>query len=371
MKRKYLMLGWMALLVSCQTLEFPEPQVSNPVFYIKGDINGTSWQLNAGDEHYFLDTEWIRDSSQVPVFVSTLRPDSCNGLCANSFQMQLRYLTPSGAGDVDIDALLNADQSRRFLDNDVVDSVEFQFKSLAQCMELPVRSNWKIGDRKFSTSEVTVILPEAEQQVDYMIMDSSGTLAVQIVQPIDQVSIAAVEPSQSVKVNFTQDGRAVIIELSDTRDFGVTWSPVTSDGKRLIIREPIATRLSADIVWRDGSKGKVVIKLPEDNKLPASVCQAGFHYRAIQKISRPNPLQLNTVDLNYMDDRGKLYSTRFARQVNASFKVIDHEPYKANDSGLPTQKVYFLLNCTMADQAKTEKLVLENIEGVFAFAYPN
>lgn len=370
MRKRHLILWVMALFAGCQTLEFPEPQVPSPVFYIKGYLNGAPWQLNAGDNHYFLDTEWKRDEAKVPVLVSTIRPDSCAGLCANSFRMQLRSLQASAAG-IDIDALLNADQNRRYLDVEAVDSTEYQFKSIGQCSGLPARSNWKIGDRKLGGSTISVVLPDVEQEMDYMIQDSTATLAVQITQPIVQEMVSTTEPNQSIKVNFIQDGRAIVIQLSDTRDFTVTWSPVTSDGKKLIIREPIATRISAEIVWNNGQKGKVVIKLPENNVLPADVCQAGFSYRVINKVPRPNPLQLNTIDLYYTNDQGKLFSTRFTRQVNASFKVIDHEPYKSDASGQPTQKVFFLLNCVMADQARTEQLVLEDVEGVFAFAYPN
>ncbi|MEZ4898204.1 MAG: hypothetical protein R2806_15290 [Saprospiraceae bacterium] len=373
--RNYIIIMWGSLLwvTGCQTLEFPEPQVPDPVFYVKGTINGTPWQLAAGEDAYYLDTEFRRDSARVPVLVSTLHPDNCSGLCNNSFQMQIRHVEVSATGAIDINALFQANADKQFLDNSQVDSLQFQFKSLGQCRGLASSAlvHWSLGDRKIQGEEATFVLPDKATDIDYLVQDAEGTLAVQMTQPLLLDASADSSNRQSLKVDLIQDGRAIVIQISDTRDFSILWSPAGSDGKKLVVKEPLNTRVSAEIKWQNGQTGRVIIKLPPDNNLPADICQAGYTYRLTRSLPRVNPLQLNTIDLYYMNEQGKLFSTRFTRQIEASFKIIDHEVYKKNQAGQSTQKVYFLLNCVMTDEFRTEKLQLQDVEGVFAFAYPD
>ena len=79
-------LGYIALVLlffSCEKAEIPQVNESQAEFYLKGELNGELFQIEAGEDDYYMSTQGYSDEKYVYYQGKMQRVNCIKILCAN------------------------------------------------------------------------------------------------------------------------------------------------------------------------------------------------------------------------------------------------------------------------------------------------
>ena len=84
-----------------------------------------------------------------------------------------------------------------------------------------------------------------------------------------------------------------------------------------------------------------------------------------------NPEQINTIFIDYINERGQLFTSYNASQTRdvTRFNILESRNYNIDEHGNKTQIVQFELDCNLLSKDGAQKVELRDIKGVFAIPY--
>ncbi len=89
---KGLFLFLICIFLSCGKTELPTPIVGEPIFFFDGQLGGVAKKINAGDNDFYLFTEFSKDDDSVFSFTGRLAKleQNCPDTCAEQLVISIR-----------------------------------------------------------------------------------------------------------------------------------------------------------------------------------------------------------------------------------------------------------------------------------------
>ncbi|MEM8909707.1 MAG: hypothetical protein AAGD05_17800 [Bacteroidota bacterium] len=360
-------------LWACQDL--PEEIIETPVFAFEGQLAAASLQLTAGEENYFMFTDFTQDESGVHTFSGQLAklPEDCTSNCLEALRFNIRNFEslPLNAA-VDIDNALrlgNYDFDPGIVPGNVTTRflVEFDNRSLPEDA-LGSVFLWEFPDSMFSDLENPV--------------DTFETLGfpVTLTTVVDTFEFCTSTYTRLVAANNTGDGCGVgfitqasptAIFISATPEGGAPFSYEWSDGSTGMDIQVVTPGVyCVDVVDAFGCQSFNCVNVVELGTVGFCAADFGYDISVITEGMPGDSLRLGTVSIDYIDPSGQLYSSSLGPQnSDRFFEIIAIDDFENNADGHPTKKLTVRLNATLFS-ANGDSLLLQSNQSVIAVAYP-
>lgn len=356
----------LVLLSACAPKPEPDDQVvGDPIFYVKGRVNGKVVTFNAGQNQYFMHTGFIKDSGAVVRFSGELSQGTCNN-CGEAIQLLIRNYTKSASYSID-----TATQKGRYSFYDGLNPIKTHYEAdfVAQAFNGNVGSHqWNTGNGDvFSGSYVTTRYNQTgTYTVSLQTNYTGGCQASNTLQV--KVPSGARENFEDFKFNLMDSNRILFNSIPVNTNANVSWDFGDGNtGTGSIVQHAY----NSPGVYRvcmvyDNANDSVSIRhcknVPTSN---SAGCVTNMRYR-VREIIDGN--QFSGVTIKWKDAAGKWYSSdAVAQPASSYFEILSTEPYEFNSDRYPTQKMKIRVNCRVSDGIN--ELDLEQVEAVIAVAY--
>lgn len=363
------------LLASCQKeVEVPS-WTQDPVFYIQGLLEGSSFQLEAGNDDYYLHTGYYDTASLPREFYGLLNHLDCPE-CMDQFQIRLRNYSMTSSSPANLDSIFhNGEHSftQPFLPNqqglysyrfrtDIdstfgsVSSVYWDFGDGNTSSELnPVHIYDISNGQTMKTCSLNVAYSSGCQVSSYQVINiGSGCYA----------SFSAQISGYESQFTLSQNP---IGNRSYSWDFGDGYYSSQAEPYHIYSVPGIYTVILT--VTEGGGTCQSFYK--KNVLIGSNECYTNCHYEPAALQTNDDWTQFRHLALDYIDDQGKRWSTEYGFQPSESFVSLDEpmEPFIINESGMPTYKVNGSVRCFLYSPDRSDSIYLDSGQFSWAFAY--
>lgn len=361
-----LMIIWFGL-EGCQTIDFPEPSTTTkPQFFAEGLLNGQPWTIVAGQNNYFMDGYFEKDNQNIYSFKAYLRPQNCSVNCPNSLSLYLRDHQP-----VNGLPLINTSLApgRRQVSSESKDSIRFLIRHNIECRKTGDSTAasvlWMLNEKTFRELPDLTFEANEKNTLGLIIRHVNG-VTVTLSQKLSSESNGRIQ----VRIVGSANGyKLTVISLDEQKNpiKTIAWS----NGKMTpeVEFERLPTVVNSQIVLANGNQIQLIIETPANVTFNGALCAIDYVSEAVP-VKRQTTQPLSTVEINFYDGQGKLFSSKYA-PPNGQFTIEGVEEFTTNAAGYKTKKVTTVFSTTLFDATKTQSVKMENIKFVCAVAYPN
>lgn len=362
---------FIGLMISCKKHELPEPDLMDtPEFYFNGLINGTSVNIKAGKNNYYMYSSYTQDSAGVYTLSGDLKTINCNN-CTNRLQILINDSRVSASGtSVIIDSALFIGNYPYIKGTNPVPV--FYDVSFSSSSNLPVYSPvWNFGDGGTSTQLFPVRQMKLGKQIINLSINNAtcndqNTGVFYVKEPGDSSLRASI-----ALLNLSSD--TVIFTPVATGNSGISYFWDFGDGNQFAT--PLATNQTH--VYNNPGKYTVTLKVTDNSGDTAiakyhvvtqnySACSVNYEISSINPI--PNPYALSNVIVNWTDQNGVSYtSDNVLQPISSYFKIIEVSSYKNNENNQMTKKIKIQFKCRVYGNGTY--LTIDNAEAIIAVAY--
>ncbi|MFK7925464.1 MAG: PKD domain-containing protein [Bacteroidia bacterium] len=360
-------------LISCRK-DLPLPTDGEVLFSVTGQLEGKKWQLEAGIDDYYLDTDHGIDDEAVREFSGHFRPTDCKD-CRESLKLVIRdYKRDISTEAVNLDSVFK-DQFYLYRGEvPVPDGRTFRFRGHSGGTP-PYEYMWDFGDGNTSSEAEPKhqFTGDSAYQVSVYIKDANGcsdqsrneVVTGERFNQCDIEFIATPQGSSQIHLdidypNIEQDFPFVLWSFGDGTVAQGTYSPThTYDFPG--IYEVKMVLFSPD--------GQICCDIKNIYSEPSETCASYIAYRS----ANPTPA-LRRIYLIYTDDQGKRYTTDYfeGQPDDSYFELLDWETYKDDPDGQPTVKLEVKFQCRLFEIDNEDNYIdLNDASARFAVAYPD
>lgn len=374
---KGLFLFLICTTIACGKKEIPEPIDGTPVFFFDGQVNNEARTINAGDNDFFMFSEFNNDINEVISFTGRLgKTVDCSSNCEEELVINIRNfeqnLSLSPGGISQAIRLGNYDFTEVEETSTMFEGFEVQFKNNSAVSHSSSQYDWSINNAVFSTEENPI---DTFTQLNFdvkltVVQDTFEFCTSSITKSILPDSFPNCDVSFSVQGNPVQ-GVSLTATSLGTAPFIFLWN--TGDTLETIELTP-DTMLTycVDVFDATGCTNSncFVSDLTDVNN--HNYCSAAFEYEieSISEIIPADTIQLSTVNISYTDTTGIFYSSLQGDQnTNSFFEITAIADFENNERGEPTKKITLRFNAILFDENGNE-LPIESENTVIAVAYP-
>lgn len=353
------------LFTACVPKEEPDNEVvGDPVFYVKGTVNGQSITLKAGEQKYYMHTGVLSDTGDLVRFSGVLSQDDC-ATCGVAFQLLVRNYTNAAVYAID-----SAIKQGMYVFYDGLNPVKkyYQADLVAQAFnDTNAIHQWTNGNGDvLSGSYVTTRYNQpGVYAVSLQTSYAGGCQASNSLQV--SVPSGAKENYEDFKFNHLDSNAVLFNSIPVNNNASVSWDFGDGNvGSGTIAQHHYANPGIYRVCMYYQSQDSVTIS--HCKNVPtrtAGGCVTNMRYRVREFTDR---YQFSGITIKWKDSSGKWYSSdAVAQPSSAYFEILSVEPYEFNSDRLPTQKIKIRASCRVSDG--TTILNLEQIEAVVAVAY--
>ncbi|MEM6963413.1 MAG: hypothetical protein AAF573_01525 [Bacteroidota bacterium] len=370
-------------LSGCKKVDIEPPAPNSPVFSVEAVLNNDTLNWGAGDDDFYMFTEFSIDSLDIYTLTGRLAKDTgCVSDCEEYLSFSLRSSYPtSSVNQFDIEQALSATNPSYFQEApSVMNGFRYTFfGTVEDTLGGSSASNflWEIaGDTSigptifyddFSNQDIPVKMTAA---VD-------GACAVVLDRTIPVGSSSATD-SCLMEVDIITDSLSgnVFLNISIPQSAGGTdffWqnnliSSPDSFFLALAAGGPTASFLLSGTDAFGCATDMNLCVSGSPNQI-ASVAIPKFSYTSEPLTITTFDEQFSAVKIDYSDGN-QLYSTKFGNNDNSTFTILDMEEFEVNENGEKTKKLTVNYNATLFNATSTDALQISGT-GVIAVAYPN
>jgi PKD repeat protein len=353
-------------LSGCAKKEEPVLENGTPVFRMEGSFNTYPQQLTAGENDYFMHTDY-RVENNVYEFTGDMKR-TCKG-CKESLRIIIRNREP-GTGAVDISKALAPDA---YGYKNVIQSFALSLTSEASGGVGTVSHLWEFGDGTFSVTPNPIKILNANRK--YMVTYTasySGGCSSSLGYIVGMNPYAPTAPAASFSYTVdTADRHVYTFKVADSLataacmwEFGDGQSgsgasvqhTYTDTGIAIMRTVKLTCIFNSDTLYTAG-----MIAPDEPGR-----CVANFSHLIIPVFDTQHTA---TVTVEWTDANGIVYSSDMAAQDrNSNFRILSSAPYLINERNQATQALDVLFNCKVSNGRQTVEL--RNMKGHIAVAHP-
>ncbi|MBI3502474.1 MAG: PKD domain-containing protein [Bacteroidetes bacterium] len=367
----WLFLFALAVIGSCKKDYPAQPNNPTPEFSFSGTIGGSSTNIQAGVNNYYMSTSYTLDANGVYDFTGEFRDKNCSSNCANSLKIYLKDYRQYSVQPTVTDSSITTGYYSFATPVGASSKYDVVFGSNLQ-NGTGQTWNWDFGDgTTFVQTGPTALhqyLHPGVYNVSLNIQSTSScssSLANNIVMG---------QAGGHVQLSFASTPNGNTVSLASTTGGGIP--PYTYDWD--FGDSNSATTTAPTYTYTYGASGVYPITLTRTDAVntvevchrnfatqTATTCYAFFSVSSATPVS--NAMNLSDVMLEWRDASGTLWTSANNSQPGKSmFKVISVENYQNNLSGQPTKKVHAKISCTLYNG--TNSIVLDG-DAVFSVAH--
>lgn len=367
--KKLLFIIPVLISVACQKEITNNIENGEPVFHTTYTIDGQTVTLNAGDNDKYMFSGIDKDSLSVDEYYGDLT--NINNPRTNALQFIFRNAVPFGS---DVDSTFRTGQ-KELLSNfcGVPVSTMFQVKFKPWTNGAFNYNNWVINSTitttldepiyTFDTNEVTSIpvylhtyynngcIASSSRCLDFRNLGCSGDF--------EYSHLFGYTYQFSLPTALLGQVEKVIWYIGSSTYEGNTISHTFQNGLQ-------QSMVHASIVFKSGCESCVGKKLSFNQTGGLIQCENDIDFE-ITEFTNYDHLQLGKIEVNYWDDNGIMYSSKWGPDPGIA-DIVSVEDYKVNKDGLPTKKVHLKGTFTLTSLSGKE-LTLENVNAIIAVAY--
>lgn len=371
------------VLGSCKKVDLQPPVQNNPVFSVDAILNNDSLNWGAGNDNFYMFTEFSKDSFNVYTMTGRLAKDTgCISNCEEYLSISFRssYAT-STINQFDIDQALNVVSPVFFKENqNTISGYRYTFNG-------EVEDN--VGGMQ--ADSIQWELPGGNQSGNTIIYDYTGN------------------QDFNVKMTATMINSNCTVELERTIPFDLSGvdsclmvvnSTLDSLSNTLFLNIDMPLSPNPNFIWQNGNiinnPDSFIVTLalggpansysltgsnPFGCTTNMNLCIGGSPNQistvAIPKFSYGvEPLnvgdpgeQFSAVTIEYFDGN-KLYSSKLGENSNSIFTISNIEDFEENENGEKTKKLDVNFNCLLYDESGNSSIQFSG-ESAIGIAYPN
>lgn len=361
------------LMASCKKSQrLPEPDLTEPHFYMSGELDGQALSIQAGDEDYYMNSSWFRrDSAGLFVYRGTLSRQTGAGYGITILINDYGYTRTSE--NMYADSALRPGPYRYY---------DMNPKGMRQIVDfIPLREEnpaatylWYMTDGESETAEHHgySFSPTLEAGKTYSVtLDYNDGMGICVSRHMNVFTAGS--KLQTSIVAEKQSGTDLEYRLSyHTEGTG----PYAYACEWLLPDYTIDTR---PVLTQAFPPGQSLIRLKLMDKITRDSCISYYQLDA----TRGTPCDANysarfspvynmflyssvTVLLTTPD--GRVYSSQdLVQPAESNFEIVSVRDYRVNEAGQPTKQIHLRFNCLVRNGDAT--LSLKKAEAVIAVAY--
>jgi len=372
----FLLLCASLLILGCKKdfIEVPVTTDGTPVFTLNSQVAGDAFTIVAGDDNYYMYTDWTKDADDVHTFVGRFAEEDCSTNCQASIQFEIRDITPTN-NNPQVDNVI-LPRTMRFADQTMpaLDVIQIQFNGSSDAPN-PTEKRWVFEGSATETvvgtdNPIHNYVKDALQITTYKVSDASGAISA------NAKSMDCPSCNVDYSINQLDDGNLSLKPIfnNEKPDF-YFWETSGASEDELIINpadyesefpHTLSAFFGGGIITASLSRSFVV----NDNG-NASFTTTGFEFDILQEIEGGTKLQLGSFAIQYIDENGKVYrSDRREQPFDSNFSITAVEDYDNNENGQQTKKLDITFSCTVYAEDGAELLINQS-QATIAVAYPN
>jgi len=371
---------------SCKKVDLDEMPSGTPVFIVDAELDGVALNLVAGDDDFYMFSEFSKDTLDVYTLTGRLAKDNnCQSDCEESLSFSIRSSfadsIPNQPFDID-QAIKTSFNFKYFTDNIVSVQNGFRYNFSAEFIDsfnvVADSFLWTINNDTFSGEfpiyehfdntdlDVRLEVLTSEGCVSYFekiipvgFQDDCG-LSIEII-PDNSFSMFYLNPILSAPVG----GNVSYVWNQDSlgNDSFLIDSNFQIPPNNIISLSASNNNCTVDL-------GVCVGDINPNTSLPSSIGYSKFNFMVdnITQVISIVEEQLSAVTIEYQDSTG-VYSSYFADNSNNTFTITNIEDYEDNENGEKTKKLTISYDCILRKEGSGEE---KNIIGTaeIAVAYP-
>jgi PKD repeat protein len=379
---------WVALLLAtclltltqCKRSEEPFNNIGQPVFALKGTINGQNFSKTAGVNGYYMYSSYDYDTTnQAFNFSAVMAADSCP-TCKESLQITFYdKTTNNGSGQINIAAAL-ATGGYEFYNSQPIFKTRYKYTFIAEGRNYTAPNYlWIINATDtFKTANPVVFFTDTTTKDVCLTITDNSTLCQKTI--CNNINFPSSTVYDFVKPNFNYDTTAGLginfIDLS-TRPSGTTYLWNFGDGNQSIDSIPSHTytnpgRYLVNLTI-SGIFGSKSIQKNISVKETGNDCLANFSYESpvADSVFSSVPSPLSKILVRYVDASGEEFLSYSQSQPSTSqFTVLASQPYQNNERGEKTRSLTVNFKCRVYSTTTGAFKDVIITDGVIAVAYP-
>ena len=368
---------------SCKEVDLMPPEVEDPVFSVAATLDGLPLNWQAGEEDFFMFTDFSKDEFDVYSMRGRLAKDvNCTSECEESLSFSIRssYATPS-ANDFNIDQAMQVG-SFDYMELQDSTSVGGYRYLLQGIFEDTIFGNqaasylWEISDggSYFETDSMPNPMFEYSGNAD-LDVKLTTTTPNGCASSIEQ-KLYLGQPNNcelNIEVSFIDSNEISFFTYFQTpsNNDSILWNNSLTDTFIIAPNLPFNGPLTL-LAANDFCEIDMEICLDYDAPQQGNLIGIGIpkiNYQ-VEEITNVIDEQFSSILIEYQDEAGMTYTSEAAENNNNTFTISKIEDFEDNQNGEPTKKVTIdFQNCMLKNEATGLTKMISG-SGVIAVAFP-
>jgi PKD repeat protein len=373
--------AWVAVLVlclltlaSCKAPNDPVLPTNDAVFALNGTVDGQPFTIEAGENGYYMYTEFIHNpSDSLYRFVGRLEKTGCTR-CGKSVEILLADAQTSLPAQPANIALALQNSSYSFANQKAYLAKQYALTFAAEGTGYTnPQYLWDFGGAKaddVTKANPSVIFPDSATRTVCLTITDKTTLCSKTI--CNTVKPFEADQGDSLVPNFYYTvGKTIIFNNTSTAN-SFFWE--FGDGKTSVAYMPeylykspgtytVNLTTTANGINRTLSKNV-------NFKDPVVTCMANFSYKNPTVNTIP-ARQNSQIIVRYTDDNGEVYlSNANAQPTGTFFNLLGQAPYNNNEKGEKTRRLDIKFSCRVFSTTTAKFKNLEITNGHIGIAYP-
>lgn len=365
---KYIFVITVILFASCKKNDLPPKNDTpeEPVFYIKGNVNGLPVAINAGVDNYYMYSSYYQDANNVYVYKGELKQQNCGASCGYGITLLINdYKVSPLNGPMQPDSGLYIGPYQ--FNDGTPEPVEYNGSFTPIITGASPTYTWNYSDGMIlnSTSGSRVFTANKTYSVA-LTLNNAGCIQTHT----NEFRIGSpLQTNVSGLCNWTSSPTTYSFYAAPQSGVSFQWE--FGDGQTSVLPNPIHTYTAgfgyyrARVKLHNSITGDVCYSYYQVPVSQSPVCHANYNSYFTPV---PNIKALSSITVLVTDPSGNVYSTQGINQpVNNKIEIVSVENYDDNQQGQHTKKVKIKFNCDVVSGGN--QLQITNGEAVIAVAY--